>query len=66
MTATRFMPHTPPWNLAALPCASIPTGIGADGLPQSVQVVGPPEAEALILSVAAQVESLIPVPVGQR
>lgn len=50
------VPYTQAWNLAGLPAVAIPTGLRSDGLPESVQLIGKPGAEALLLAVASQLE----------
>ncbi len=45
-------------NLLGLPVSVVPTGI-AEGLPQSVQVIGPPFAESRCLQVGAAVEAAL-------
>ncbi len=54
--AGRGVPYTPAWNVAGLPALALPAGYTVDGLPLSVQLVGPPHSEALLLSVAAQLQ----------
>ncbi|MBF6331986.1 amidase [Nocardia transvalensis] len=54
--------YTAIWNVAGNPAASIPVGIGEDGLPLAVQLVGPPNGETTILPVAAQLEQARPMP----
>jgi amidase len=56
----RYAPFGAPWNLAAFPAMAVPAGEGRDGLPRSVQLVARPGGEALLLSVAAQLELLCP------
>lgn len=56
----RFGAYTSPWNLAQLPAAAVPVGVGQDGLPIAVQVVGGRGREDLVLQVAAQIEDLRP------
>jgi amidase len=51
-----------PWNLAGNPAASVPTGIGADGLPVAVQLVGRTDDEPTVLSLSAQLERARPFP----
>jgi amidase len=51
-----------PWNLAGNPAASVPTGIGADGLPVAVQLVGRTDDEPTVLSLSAQLERACPFP----
>ena len=55
LAAARSVPYTQAWNLAGFPAVTVPLGMG-DGLPLSVQLVGPPGSEPLLLGVAAQVE----------
>ncbi len=58
--AGRFTPYTPVFNLTGQPAISIPAGVGADGLPLSVQLVGRLGAEDLLYSLAAQIEAAAP------
>ena len=48
---------TMPFNLTGLPAMSICSGFGAGGLPVSIQLVGKPFAEAMLLRVAQAYES---------
>jgi amidase len=48
------------WNVTGNPAASVPSGLGRDGLPLAVQLVGPTNAETTILGVAAQLEQARP------
>jgi len=49
----------PPFNIAGLPVISLPTGLSrSTELPLGIQLVGKPAAEATIISLAAQLESL--------
>ena len=50
------------WNVTGNPAASIPCGIGPDGLPTAVQLVGRTDDETTLLSLAAQMESTRPWP----
>jgi amidase len=50
------------WNVAGNPAAAVPRGIGPDGLPLSVQLVGPTDGEERLLSLAAQLERAEPWP----
>jgi len=54
--AGRFTPFTPVFNLTGQPAISVPAGIGEDGLPLSVQLVGRHGAEETLYSVAGQLE----------
>ena len=56
----RYAPFAAPWNLAGWPAMVMPAGVHPDGMPLSVQLVGRPGSEALLLSVAAQLEGLRP------
>ncbi|GIE86790.1 amidase [Actinoplanes regularis] len=52
----RYAPYQAPWNFAGLPAIVVPVGFRPDGLPLAVQLVGPPDSELLLLSVAGQFE----------
>ena len=49
-------------NLAGLPACAIPMGIGDEGLPLSLQILGPVGSDAEVLRVAEAIESLIDWP----
>jgi amidase len=53
----RRYPFTGPWNALGQPAAAVPAGFTPDGLPLSVQLVGRPNDEATLLSLAAQIEA---------
>jgi amidase len=55
--AGRLIPYTAPWNFTGQPAASVPAGSTPDGLPLAVQLIGRPNDEATVLSLAAQLES---------
>jgi amidase len=48
------------WNATGQPAASVPAGFSAAGLPLAVQIVGRPNDEATLLSLAAQLETARP------
>jgi amidase len=50
------------WNVAGNPAAALPCGVADDGLPVSVQLVGPTDGEPVLLSLAAQLEAARPWP----
>jgi amidase len=50
-------PFTSAWNTTGQPAAAVPAGFSADRLPLSVQLVGRPNDEATLLSLAAQLEA---------
>jgi amidase len=56
LTNLRYAPYAAPWNIAGLPALVVPVGVRPDGLPLAVQLVGPPDSELLLLSVAGQFE----------
>lgn len=58
--AGRFTPFTPLLNLTGQPAVTVPAGMGSDGLPLSVQLVGRLGAEDVLYSVAGQLESADP------
>ena len=45
-----------PWNLCGFPAIVLPSGVTAEGLPTSVQLVAPPFAEGRLLAVAQALE----------
>jgi len=49
-------------SLTGLPIASVPAGVGADGLPVGLQIVGAPAAEGQVLAAAARLQELRPLP----
>jgi Asp-tRNA(Asn)/Glu-tRNA(Gln) amidotransferase A subunit family amidase len=55
-----FVAFTYPYNCTGQPAISLPLGVDSAGLPIGVQLVGPPRGEALILSLAAQLEQARP------
>jgi amidase len=58
--AGRFTPFTAVFNLTGQPAITVPAGFDDDGLPLSVQLVGRPGAEAVLLGLAAQLEAASP------
>lgn len=63
----RYAPYQSTWNLLGWPAANVPAGWHkADGVPLGVQIVAPPHpnagGEALILSLALQLERIQPWP----
>src|SRR3954452_2893504 len=52
----RWTPFRGLFNVPAQPAMTLPGGIGGDGLPTGVQIVGKPLCEDTLLQVAAQVE----------
>jgi amidase len=58
--AGRFAPFTPVFNVTGQPAISIPGGVGSDGLPLAVQLVGRVGAEDTLYSLAGQIEAAAP------
>lgn len=50
------------WNVAGNPAASIPAGVGEDGLPLAVQLVAPLGDEITLLGLSSQLERARPWP----
>jgi aspartyl-tRNA(Asn)/glutamyl-tRNA(Gln) amidotransferase subunit A len=50
-----------PWSYTGLPTVSLPAGWTAEGLPLSIQLVGPPWKEAAVLAAAAWCEQILGV-----
>lgn len=57
---TNYSPLTPPWNLTGWPAMAVPFGTLPSGAPTAVQLVGRPGAEAELLRLAEQLETLRP------
>jgi Asp-tRNA(Asn)/Glu-tRNA(Gln) amidotransferase A subunit family amidase len=54
------LPFTFPFNLTGWPAASVPCGVGDDGLPIGLQIVGNWHQDALVLRAAAAFEAIQP------
>jgi amidase len=57
---TEFTPFTAVANLTGQPAMSLPLHWSEEGLPIGVQAIGPPGGDALLLSLAAQIEEARP------
>jgi amidase len=55
-----MVPYNGAWNLTGQPACSVPAGLDSEGLPRGVQLVGRPNDEATLLSLAAQIETARP------
>ena len=53
---TRFAPYNGTFNHTGHPAVSVPAGFAPDGFPLAVQFVGPPDSEARLVSLSAQLE----------
>jgi amidase len=62
LASTRMIAWTALWNVTGNPAASVPAGLGADGLPLAVQLVGRIGDEPTLLRLAAQLERTRPWP----
>jgi amidase len=51
-------PYAWPWNVLGWPGVSVPAGFTASGLPFGAQLLGPANSEELLISLAAQLESV--------
>lgn len=58
--ASQFMPYYPVFNLTGQPAISLPAGLGADGLPLSIQLVGRIGDEATLYALAGEIEAARP------
>ncbi|HEV8103509.1 MAG TPA: amidase [Gaiellaceae bacterium] len=54
-----FTPFTPIVNVTGQPAAAVPFDV-VDGLPVGIQLIGPPEGEALLFRLSAQLEAAHP------
>jgi Asp-tRNA(Asn)/Glu-tRNA(Gln) amidotransferase A subunit family amidase len=50
---------TYPWNLLGWPAVALPCGAAEEGLPASVQLIGRPGDDALVLGAARRLASLV-------
>jgi amidase len=57
---TEFTPFTAVANLTGLPAMSLPLHWSDEGVPIGVQAIGPPAGDALLLSLAAEIEAARP------
>jgi amidase len=55
-----YVCYTAVWNHTGQPAAAVPAGLDDDGLPLAVQIVGRPNAETTLISLAAQLEAARP------
>ncbi|MGK8508080.1 amidase [Nocardia asiatica] len=62
LASVPMVAYTAIWNVTGHPAASVPAGVGDDGLPLAVQLVGPTNGETTILPIAAQLEQARPHP----
>ncbi len=57
-----FTPYTSIWNIAGAPAVSLPTGWSTSGLPIGTMLAAAPGADALLMSLAAQIEDACSAP----
>ena len=57
LAMTSACPYAWPWNVLGWPGVNIPAGFTRDGLPLGAQLLGPSRSEALLVSLAAQLEA---------
>jgi amidase len=58
--AASMVPHLGAFNVTGQPACSVPVGFDAEGRPRGAQLVGRPNEEATLLSLAAQIEAARP------
>jgi amidase len=58
--SARRVAWLPPFNGTGHPAAAVPAGRDRAGLPMAVQLVGPMDGEAVLLSLSAQIEAARP------
>jgi amidase len=51
-------PYTWPWNVLGWPALNVPAGLTGAGLPLGAQLLGPANSEALLISLAAELEDV--------
>ena len=59
---SRVYPFTATWNYTGQPAIAVPVSTNDAGLPLSVMLVGPPDREDLLLSLAGQLEAALDWP----
>jgi Asp-tRNA(Asn)/Glu-tRNA(Gln) amidotransferase A subunit family amidase len=52
----RFAPYGAAFNHTGQPAVAVPAGFAGDGFPIGVQLVGPPDSEARLISLSSQLE----------
>ena len=57
-TPPNFPIQTMPFNVTGNPAMSVPTGLSKDGLPLSLQIVGRPFDEPMVLRIGAEIERI--------
>jgi len=55
-TELMLLRNTRPVNVWGVPAISVPCGWSADGLPIGLQIIGPPQGEKTVLSIASLLE----------
>ena len=60
LASSATVPYAACWNMTGQPACSVPAGFAADGMPRAVQLIGRPNDEATLVSVAAQLEAARP------
>lgn len=58
-TVMAACPYAWPWNALGWPGLNVPAGLTDDGLPVGAQLLGPAGGEELLISVAAELESVL-------
>jgi len=58
-TVISACPYAWPWNALGWPGMNVPAGLTADGLPVGAQLLGPAGGEERLISLAAQLESVL-------
>ena len=56
---SRWVPFAAAWNHTGQPAISVPAGFTEDRFPLAAQLVAPPDGDALLVSVAAQLQEAI-------
>jgi len=58
-TVMAACPYAWPWNALGWPGLNVPAGLTGDGLPVGAQLLGPAGGEELLISLAAELESVL-------